>query len=230
MCTCSRLRTVCRRHYWVTRQKAIVKMTSWGRDLFPLQHHICSVYKAKMTFLSAKAKHSSPWSENHALFILPLNSPRAINHPSKQGFAWQFYQGFTEQRQNPIWGSRSHPGPAREEALLLATQAPQSSTEKMPEITSADQAERLLLQGQFPDSNCTLWQRKRSRQWRGQEEERAKQGPAFPQANPGHRAGRDRKKQFFILQNLPRASYDPFLGIQLFSQLFYNKYNNGSNL
>lgn len=47
------------------------------------------------------------------MFILPLNSPKAINHPSKWGFGWQFHQGFTGQRQNPIWGSHGHPGPAQ---------------------------------------------------------------------------------------------------------------------
>lgn len=46
--------------YQATHPTAIVKMTPWGLDLFSPQHPICSVYKAKMIFLSAKAEHCQP--------------------------------------------------------------------------------------------------------------------------------------------------------------------------
>ena len=70
-----------------------------------------------------------------AVFILALDSPKAINHPSKWGSGWAVLSGIQQV------GAKSNPGLSRSPGAgseILATQAPLSSKGKMPEIRAAD--------------------------------------------------------------------------------------------
>lgn len=93
----------------------------------------------------------------------------------------------------------------------MAMQAPPSSTEKMPEITSADQAGRLLLQGQILTALCDRGRGQGSEEnERKREQSRAR---PFPSQTQDVGQAETARGNSFIVQNLPKASYDPFLGI-----------------
>lgn len=92
-------------------------------------------------------------------------------------------------------------------------QAPLSSTEKMPEITSADQAGRLLFRVSLLILTALC---DRGRGQGSEENERKREqsrAQPFPSQTQDVGQAETARGNSFILQNLPRAYYDPFLGI-----------------